>query len=106
MSQPRYQIHHELYNFDKTKLTKYIKPQYYHDVKVANLAAEKLFHDLCCDGEVVRVIETREGGMKVQGAYASKENVYSAYTRIVRAEEETQQTGESASSVEADEEKK
>jgi hypothetical protein len=97
MAQPRYQIHHELYNFDKTKLTKFIKPQHYDDVEVANLAAEKLLHDLCCDGEVVRVIETKEHGMKVQGAYALDEKVYSAYTRVVRVEEEAKEEGEAAS---------
>jgi hypothetical protein len=35
-----------------------------------------------------------------------RKRMYTLLTRIVRAEEEMQQTGESASSVEADEEKK
>ena len=35
--------------------------------------------------------------MKIQGAYGLREKVYSAYTRVVRVEEETQQTPESAS---------
>jgi hypothetical protein len=43
--------------------------------------------------------------MKVQGAYGSRERVYSDYTRVVRVEEETQQTPESASGGKEAEEK-
>jgi hypothetical protein len=75
MSQPRYQIHHEVYNFDRTKLTKYIKPKLYHDVNISNHDAEKLLHDLSGDGEVLRVIETKEYGMQVQETYDCKTKV-------------------------------
>jgi hypothetical protein len=101
MSQPRYQIHHEVYNFDKTKLTKYIKPKLYHDVNIANHDAGKLLHDLSGDGEVVRVIETKQYGMKAQETYGLKTKIYSAYAKVVRVEEDEQQNGEMVSKGEA-----
>jgi hypothetical protein len=101
MTQPIYQIHHEGFNFDKTKLTKFVKPKLYHDVNIVNHDAEKLLHDLSGEGEVVRVIETKEGGMKVQRTYGLRKEVYSSYAKVVRVQEDKDKDGEVASEGEA-----
>jgi hypothetical protein len=60
MSQPQYQIHVQNYNFNKTKLTKSIRPNIYNDVVSANSAAHDLLQNLRSENEVVRVVKIKK----------------------------------------------
>ncbi|CAG5145885.1 uncharacterized protein ALTATR162_LOCUS1785 [Alternaria atra] len=90
MSQPQYQIHIQNYNFDKTKLTKSIRPKIYNDVVSANSAAHDLLQHLRSEDEVVRVVKIKEEGMKVHATVNVKnqEDVFS-WAEVIRMEEGT-----------------
>jgi hypothetical protein len=98
MSQPQYQVHIQTYNFDKTKLTKNIRPRIYNDVASANSAAHDWLQHLRSEGEVVRVLKIKDGDMKVQATVNIKDqaDIFS-WAEVVRVKESTDESGEGAS---------
>jgi len=89
MSRPQYQIHVRHYTFYKTRLIKHIRPKLYNDVPSANNAAYKWLHELGGEGEVVRVLETKDEGMQIQGtADWEKQDEITAWAEVMRVEEE------------------
>jgi hypothetical protein len=90
MSQPQYQIHVQNYNFNKTKLTKSIRPNIYNDVVSANSAAHDLLQNLRSENEVVRVVKIKEEGMKIH-ATVNVKNQYDVFSwaEVIRIGEGT-----------------
>jgi hypothetical protein len=98
MSQPRYQVHLQNYNFDKTKLTKNVRPKIYSDVASANTAAHDWLQHLRSEYEVVRIVKIGKEGMIVQATVNVKdrENIFS-WAEVVRVREVMNEAGEGAS---------
>jgi hypothetical protein len=98
MSQPQYRISLQNYNFDKTKLTKNMRPKIYDNVASANSGAHDLLHNLRSESEVVRVLKTKEDGMKVHVMVNVKnqDDIFS-WAEVVRAGGKTDGVEEGAS---------
>lgn len=98
MSQPLYKIHVQHLSFDKTRLFNHTRPKLYNDVHSANKAASNWLNELRGEGEVVRVVKTKEAGMQVQVTTDwKKQEDISARAEVVRVGEERMTEGRVAS---------
>lgn len=101
MSQPGYQVQPQIYNFDKSKLTKNTRPKIYGDVASANSAAYDWLQILHIGGEVVQVLRIKEEAMRLQAMVdVSNRTDISSWTEVFRVGEETDGMKEGASCIE------
>ena len=89
MSKQQYKILAQHLSFDKTRLFNHMRPKLYNDVHSANKAAQKWLNELRGEGEVVRVVKTKESGMQVQVTTDwKKQEDISARAEVVQVGEE------------------